>query len=121
MYQRKKALHTLGTPVLSTANFKILSNTSTQLRLRIPKNTHGKIVLSRLAWPGYTVSGATLSAPTDKYLLTIKVSKAESSKVVTITFRPPGWGLEVSSLILALMLGTALVIQDIRVQKKKTD
>jgi hypothetical protein len=59
----------------------------------------GTAVLSRLAWPGYRVSGASLSQPLAGTLLTVKIPAEAAGRSVSVTFRPPGWGLEVASLI----------------------
>ena len=54
----------------------------------------GRVVLSRLDWPGYGVSGAAHVAPTDGYLLTIDVPASAQGSTIQISFDPPGWTVE---------------------------
>lgn len=68
----------------------------------------GTIVFSRLAWPGYRVQGADLATATRGYLLTVHVPSNSAGRDVTVTFRPPGWILEVSTFLLAWLLTFAL-------------
>jgi hypothetical protein len=77
-------------------NVTRLSTSTRELRLRVnqaPANG-GTVVLSRLAWPGYYVDGATLAPPTDGYLLTVAVPPGASGRTVTVRYSPPGWGVE---------------------------
>ncbi|WP_404392523.1 hypothetical protein [Humibacillus xanthopallidus] len=67
----------------------------------------GKVVLSRLAWPGYEVAGASETDMTDGYLLTIDVSRVAPGDVVTVRYSPPGWAVERAALAAALVLGAA--------------
>lgn len=67
------------------------------------------VVLSRLAWPGYDAEGAELVDPERGFLLTVDVSGVAPGTVVTVTFRPPGWALEVSAVIVALVLAVAMI------------
>ncbi|MFX3826771.1 hypothetical protein ACJBT5_10470, partial [Streptococcus suis] len=48
-----------------------------------------------------------LVAPVRGYLLTVDVSDAAPGDIVTITFRPPGWTLEIASLVAALVIAAA--------------
>lgn len=70
----------------------------------------GRIVLSRLDWPGYRVQGAVHADPLRGYLLTVDVPPGADGQVVEITFRPPGWELEVATLVAAMLLSIALVV-----------
>lgn len=67
----------------------------------------GQVVLSRLAWPGYSVENATFGAPTRGYLLTVDIPRSSVGKTVVVQFQPPGWPIEVAALLaaLALLLG----------------
>ena len=58
--------------------------------------------MSRLAWPGYRATGAEIAEPVDGYLLTIDVPDTSAGEVVTLTFRPPGWRLELAAFALAI-------------------
>lgn len=64
----------------------------------------GTVVLSRLAWPGYGVRGASLGAPLRGYLVTLEVPASPDPQSVTLSWRPPGW-----SAVLAAFAGFALL------------
>ena len=65
----------------------------------------GRVVLSRLAWPGYGVSGggASLAEATDDVLVTVDVPASAAGDVVTVRFDPPGWAVERATWALALL------------------
>jgi hypothetical protein len=75
----------------------------------VPSNG-GRVVLSRLQWPGYTVSGATLSDPTDGYLTTVAVTPGTVGRQVTVSFSPPGWTIELTTLAAATLLAVGWVV-----------
>lgn len=84
----------------------VVDQTDSSLTFRVDSvGGDGKVVMSRLAWPGYTVDGAELSDPLRGYLLTVDVSTAAPGDEVTVTFRPPGAVLEIGAAIAALLLG----------------
>jgi hypothetical protein len=56
----------------------------------------GKVVTSRLAWPGYSTTAGVIAAPLRGYLLTAEVSPADVGKTVTLSFSPPAWNLTVA-------------------------
>jgi len=60
--------------------------------------------LSRIAWPGYTVTGAQFAAPARGYLLSLDLSHARVGDTVVVKFQPPGWILEVTAFVAALLL-----------------
>ncbi|KKX96243.1 hypothetical protein [Microbacterium sp. Ag1] len=57
----------------------------------------GSVVFSRLAWPGYSANGGQIADPDLGFLLTLDLSKEDAGKDITVTFRPPGWNLELAS------------------------
>jgi hypothetical protein len=65
------------------------------VRLRVDHvpATGGRVVLSRLAWPGYRTDAGHLADPVDGYLLTVELPASATGRVVTVQFRPPGWGM----------------------------
>lgn len=65
----------------------------------------GRVVLSRLAWPGYRVNGGDLGNPVDNYLLNVELPASAEGKVVTVQFSPPGWGIEIASWWVAVLAG----------------
>lgn len=83
----------------------VVEQTDTQVSVRIDAvGPDGRLVFSRLAYPGYSAEGAKLADPVRGYLLTLDVTDADPGDIVTVTFRPPGWTLEIAAL------GAAFVI-----------
>ncbi|MFF8188114.1 hypothetical protein ACF044_12755 [Microbacterium sp. NPDC016588] len=70
----------------------------------------GDVVFSRLAWPGYSASGASLVDPQRGFLLTARVDAAQAGQIVTVRFLPPGWGLELAAAGMAGVLAAAYAI-----------
>lgn len=84
---------------------KTLSQTDTTVTVRVEElpAEGGRIAFSRLAWPGYTVQNATLAAaPVDGFLLGVDIPKTSEGDIVTVTFAPPGWKLEVAAWLVAV-------------------
>lgn len=69
-----------------------------------------RVILSRLAWPGYQIQGAAFADPTRGYLLTVDVSAASPGDVVTVSFAPPGRVLLIASGVAAVVLGIAWTV-----------
>jgi hypothetical protein len=67
----------------------------------------GRVVLSRLPYPGYAVEGAVQVDPVRGWLLTVDVADAAPGESVTVTFRPPAAALLAGAAALALLLGIA--------------
>lgn len=66
-----------------------VTQTPETVRLTVDAPTEGgTITFSRLAWPGYAASGATLGTPSDGFLLTVQVEGG--SQTVEVAFRPAG-------------------------------
>lgn len=93
-----------------------VSTSDTEVSFRVDEvpSDGGDVVLSRLAWPGYSVSGATLSDPARGYLVNVSVSPESIGETVTVSFRPPGWTLEIAAagfaaLVAAFMIGEVYV------------
>lgn len=64
----------------------------------------GSVVLSRIDWPGYRVDGAVQGDSTNNYLMTVEVAPGDVGDRVTVSFRPPGWPVELASAALAAVL-----------------
>lgn len=81
-----------------------VERTDTQVRVKIDKvpATGGKIAFSRLAWPGYSASGATLGVPVDGFLLSADVPSSAEGSIVTVKFVPPGWSVGIPLWILGV-------------------
>ena len=67
----------------------------------------GEVVFSRLAWPGYSTSGGSLADPEREFLLTVAVEPEDVGTSIVVTFRPPGWTVEILSAIIALLIAAA--------------
>ncbi|MFT4299293.1 MAG: hypothetical protein QM597_06645 [Aeromicrobium sp.] len=67
----------------------------------------GTVVFSRIAWPGYRVEGAEQAAASEDFLLTVTLTPDDVGKEVVVSFRPPGWPVELASAVLAMMLAVA--------------
>jgi hypothetical protein len=65
----------------------------------------GEIVFSRIGWPGYLVSNATVTDPVDDYLLTVRVSPKDANKQISIRYAPPHWGFLIRLLYAAIAIG----------------
>lgn len=64
----------------------------------------GRVAFSRLAWPGYSVNGATQGPPIRDYLLNVDLPAGSAGHEVTVSFSPPGWHVEIAALALAVLL-----------------
>lgn len=64
----------------------------------------GTVVLSRIAWPGYGVSGADLASPLRGYLVTLDIPAEAGGQRVLVTFRPPWWPIILTSMVAAAAL-----------------
>ena len=81
------------------------SETSTSFVVDSVYGDHASVVLSRLAWPGYRVTGAALGHPLGDHLIRVRITGADVGTTIVVTFRPPGWRLELACLGAALALG----------------
>lgn len=85
-----------------------VSDAETSFTVESVPASGGKAVLSRIAWPGYTATNATLAEPLRGYLVTVDIPADAAGKRVSVTFRPPWWPLVLSSMIAAFAL-TAII------------
>ena len=72
----------------------------------------GQVALSRIPWPGYQVTGGTVSAePVDTFLLGVDIDAAELGETVTVSFYAPGYPLQLAAagLLLLLLVGWPIV------------
>lgn len=72
----------------------------------------GRVALSRLPWPGYTVDGAELmERPVGGFLLGLEIPSDAQGKLITVSFEPPGWriGIPLWAAAVVGMLGWSLV------------
>ncbi len=83
-----------------------LTESDTAVRFRIDRvGSDARVVLSRLAWPGYTAQGASVGARTDGMLLTVDLPKRGAGTIVTVRYAAPG-----APVILAAAVLLALVL-----------
>lgn len=69
-----------------------------------------RVVLSRLPWPGYVVTGAEQTDPVRGWLMTLDVSGAAPGDVVTVRFFPPGFAIEAVAYASAFLTLAAWII-----------
>ena len=80
----------------------------------------GTIVFSRLDWPGYTASGATISEdPVRGYLLTVDVPPDAAGTDVTVTFRPPAWRAILAAMALAGTITVAATAAQLIIARRR--
>jgi hypothetical protein len=108
---RDEVLPTAGGVVWAAAGTRVhqIRQTATSTTFvvdQVSGNDPG-VVLSRIAWPGYRVDGAGLGDPVGGHLLRVDLAPDDVGSTVTVTFRPPGWDLEIASLGGSLVLGLA--------------
>ena len=78
---------------------------SIRLRVGDVPASGGEIVLSRIDWPGYAVTNASVIDPVDDYLLTLRVSPAEANREIDVRYAPPHWDLVLTGLAAAGVVG----------------
>jgi hypothetical protein len=76
-------------------------------RVRSVGRHGGRVVLSRIAWPGYGTDTGSLAEPVDGYLLTLDLPRDAAGRTVHVRFDPPGWWLELPSWWLGVLGGLA--------------
>jgi len=68
----------------------------------------GQVALSRISWPGYEVDGGTVSDElVNGFMMGIDIPADSAGEVVTVSFRAPGWPVQILSgvLLVVLLLG----------------
>lgn len=80
------------------------------------------VVFSRLAWPGYSTDGGELGDPDRDFLLTVDLSAQDAGSTITVSFRPPGWGIELAAVGIAALLAAAWsVLHIVRNRRARVD
>jgi hypothetical protein len=84
----------------------VLDEDKRNVRLRIDATgpNGGKVTFSRLAWPGYSINGATKADPMRDYLLTVDVAADSAGNELSVSFSPPGWHAEIAAIIAAVLI-----------------
>lgn len=103
-----------GGPVaLQGARVTVLDTSNDAVRLRVESvdPDGGVITFSRLAWPGYTVTGGgSTGEPAGGFLQTVRVAPTDAGEEMVLQFRPPGWTVGIAALGLAGVLAALLLI-----------
>lgn len=95
-----------------------LEHTDTSVTLSVDAvGDDGRIVLSRLDYPGYTVDGAQHVDPVRGWLLTVDATGLEPGDVITVTFRPPGFAIMLATYGLAALLLVGWLIVRLRARR----
>lgn len=109
VWTRDSTVPTAGGVVAATPGLGVqeLQRSDRAVSLRVTEVGHsgGTLTFSRLAWPGYAVDGGTLSEPLGGALLRVHVPPGSAGSSVTVSWDPPGWTLERTSLAAALAGG----------------
>lgn len=90
------------------------SVTNREVRLTVDEvpAAGGTVVLSRLGWPGYSVSGAGMTDLTRDYLVTLDLAGTAPGTEVVLSFTPAGWNLGLGVLAVAFAGGALLAVGD---------
>jgi hypothetical protein len=100
---RRQPVPGAGRPVWASPGTSVRLRSSddrgAQFAVRAPAGG-GRVVLSRLAWPGYRVEGGRAGTSVDGYLLTVDLPPG--ARMVTVRFSPPGWPVELAAWWLAV-------------------
>lgn len=71
----------------------------------------GEVGLSRIAWPGYSISGGTLAPELiNDFMMGIDVPASSEGQIVTVAFRAPGWPAQVAAGLLLVALLTTWTV-----------
>ncbi|RJT78265.1 hypothetical protein D6T63_12075 [Arthrobacter cheniae] len=96
----------VGEPVATSAGteVEVISNGEEKVSFEVTRTgaDGGSVVLSRLDWPGYSVSNGSIGDSTRGYLLTVDVGPESEGQVVTVSFEPPAWNVLVPLMWVAI-------------------
>ncbi|WP_221583767.1 hypothetical protein [Microbacterium sp. G2-8] len=120
-FERDEELPTAGGVTWQGDGTEVIVEEQTQTSVTFAVESVGsdpRVVLSRLPFPGYEVTGAELADPIRGYLLTVDVSGAQPGDEVTVSFLPPPYPVLVASFILAWLVALAWLIARVRVRRR---
>lgn len=86
----------------------------TTFRVTSVPSEGGRVALSRLAWPGYSVDGGELASPIRGYLTSVDVPSGAAGSTISVSFAPPGWGLIVASMIASAIVTIVVALLPLR-------
>ncbi len=94
----------------------VVSSDDRTVRLEVDRigPAGGRVVLSRLAWPGYHTDLGRFADPVDGYLLTVDLPAGSAGRTVTVGFSPPGWTFGLSCWWGGMMFGLVWVLASSR-------
>lgn len=105
------------------ARLSLVSENSQEVVIRVDAldSGAGKAVLSRLAWPGYSAEGASLTAPLRGYLVELDIPTSSVGKNVILRFEPPGWPAVVGSIIISVgVLAAWSVVELVLLRRRRS-
>lgn len=106
-FERDEPLPSAGGVVWSGEGTEVTETDETQTTVTFTVDAVGddaRVALSRLPFPGYSVSGAELADPVRDYLLTVDVTGLEAGDQVTVRFLPPPFPVLAGSFVLAWLV-----------------
>ncbi|WP_029151065.1 YfhO family protein [Microbacterium indicum] len=110
-FERDEPLPSAGGVTYTDSELSDVEVTDTTVTFTVDEvGPSGEVVLSRLPFPGYSVSGAELADPVRGYLLTVDVSGAEPGDTVTVRFLPPPFPILVASFVGAWLVLAAWLL-----------
>lgn len=114
VWRRDTRLPTAGGVVAASEGLRVEQTTGAarEVALRVDSvgAEGGTVTLSRLAWPGYTVSGGELADPLDDILVRVTVPAGSAGSTITVRWEPPGWKVEVAAWSTAVVGGVLWVL-----------
>ncbi|MGV9411336.1 hypothetical protein ACWDOP_15575 [Nocardia sp. NPDC003693] len=99
-----------------------LSETDTTSRVRVSSPEGGRVVFSRLSWPGYrvTLNGEPLPITTiAKSIVAVNIPPGTDNAELVLTWRPPGWKIGIGTA--AAGLAGLAVLQWMYVRSRRPD
>ncbi|PXX56467.1 4-amino-4-deoxy-L-arabinose transferase-like glycosyltransferase [Nocardia tenerifensis] len=79
-----------------------ISETDTTSRVRVSSPSGGRVVFSRLGWPGYrvTIDGKQIPITTvAKSFVAVDIPAGTQNAELVLTWRPPGWKIGIGALV----------------------
>ncbi|MGN6607360.1 MAG: hypothetical protein ACTHMS_10185 [Jatrophihabitans sp.] len=111
LWTRDDPVAAVGSPVDVSPGLTISdvrsSDRAVSFRVDAVRDGTGRVVFSRLAWPGYVATNASLGKPVDGFLLSLRIPPGATGRTVEVRFSPPGWRL--GWVTWALAVGSGLI------------
>ncbi|GLJ61144.1 hypothetical protein GCM10017576_12730 [Microbacterium barkeri] len=113
LFERDEALPSAGGVVWTAPDTRVTvtAQDDTSVSFEVDEaGEDGRVVLSRLPYPGYAVAGAAEAEPLRGWLLTVDTTDVAPGETVTVSFRPPAWPLLMGAYGLAMAIGLGWLI-----------